>query len=108
MSTDNSSTSTLFLGFIIALLMIPLTVALNGWALSILWSWFVVPIFGLPALSLASALGLSIVVSFMTHQDVDCEQPDRSMSATWSRVVAITVGRPLLALLMGWIILKFV
>ncbi len=32
----------------------------NGLALSILWGWFIVPVFSLPALSVASAAGVSL------------------------------------------------
>ena len=41
---------------------------LNGLALKMLWGWFMVPTFGLPTLSLAQAIGVGIMVGFLTHQ----------------------------------------
>ena len=33
-----------------------------GYALSVLWGWFMVPLFGLPVLSVAQAYGVALVV----------------------------------------------
>ncbi len=52
-----------FIAFII--ISLPL-VALNGWALHILWGWFIVPVFALPMLEVPQAIGISVVVSFLT------------------------------------------
>lgn len=41
---------------------------LDAWAITILWKWFVVPIFSLHALSFLQAMGLALIVSFMTNQ----------------------------------------
>lgn len=38
----------------------------NGYALAIMWKWFVVPIFNVASLSVVQALGLVIVCSFAT------------------------------------------
>jgi len=64
----------------------------------------VVP-FGLPALSIGQALGLSSLVSFMTYQYIDCK-PDDNADGT-SKLVALvlwTIFRPLLALAFGRLI----
>jgi putative Mn2+ efflux pump MntP len=37
-------------------------VPLRGWAIKVLWGWFVVPVFGLPALTVMSAIGVSMVI----------------------------------------------
>jgi uncharacterized membrane protein SpoIIM required for sporulation len=39
-------------------------VLIRGYCLSVLWGWFVVPIFGLPALTIAGALGLALVLNY--------------------------------------------
>jgi len=42
---------------------------LNGFIVLYMWSWFVVPIFpGVPKLMIAQAIGLNIIVSFMTKR----------------------------------------
>jgi hypothetical protein len=35
----------------------------RGFVLTVLWGWFVVPVFGLPALGIASALGLTVLLN---------------------------------------------
>lgn len=36
---------------------------LNAWALTLLWAWFVVPTFDVPALTIPVALGLSLIIA---------------------------------------------
>ena len=36
-----------------------------GWVLKILWGWFIVPTFGLPILSIPSAIGFSLVIRYV-------------------------------------------
>lgn len=51
---------------ILALMVIPLTVILRGLVLSIAWSWFFVEALGLPQINVAQAIGISMVVAFLT------------------------------------------
>ena len=41
---------------------------LTGLTVEMLWDWFIVPVFGLPTLSLSHAIGLALLVSYMTVQ----------------------------------------
>lgn len=74
---------------------------LNGWALTILWGWFVVPIFGLPALSISSAIGLGLVVNLLTYQPVHDPRTNRVKAVEG---VAWIIIRPTFPLLVGWIV----
>jgi hypothetical protein len=56
------------------LLAVPTIVALyvaailaRGFVLTILWGWFAVPVFGLPALSIAAAIGLTVLLSYLLN-----------------------------------------
>lgn len=40
---------------------------MNGWALSKLWSWFIVSTFALPALTIPAAIGVALVVNYLTQ-----------------------------------------
>src|ERR1043166_870563 len=71
---------------------------LRGGVLSILWAWFAVPIFGLPAIGIAQALGISITISLLTHQYVPPKDKDN-----WTPVVTAFLT-PLFALRIGWIV----
>jgi high-affinity Fe2+/Pb2+ permease len=91
--------------YILAAIGIPLLLAASsiwrGFALSILWGWFIVPVFGLPALSIPFAIGLSLVVGFLTDH-VDDKDGD------WSAAVYKAAIGPAVALLIGWIVTKFI
>lgn len=79
---------------------------LNGWTLSVLWRWFMVPIFGLPALSIPQAIGVVTVIGYMT-KDVDAKTDSRTTTEKWvSGIVALLV-RPTVSLAMGWVVLRF-
>ena len=76
---------------------------LNGWALSKLWAWFIVSTFGLSALSIPAAIGLSLVVGYLTQT----LKPDKDKKPYWETLVeggvASTV-KPLFALAFGAIV----
>lgn len=37
----------------------------GGWVLTVLWRWFIIPTFGLPALSIPLAIGINLVVGHL-------------------------------------------
>jgi hypothetical protein len=75
---------------------------LNGWALSILWGWFVVPVFDVPQLGVVSAIGVAMVVTYLTaSSSTETKKEDAS------KVLLATVLRPLIALLFGLIVKQF-
>lgn len=78
----------------------------RGYSLSVLWSWFMVPIFGLPALSIASAIGVALVVGFITHQP-DTTKDDESFADKTVKAVVFAVLYPPLMLGIGWIVKQF-
>jgi len=43
-----------------------LTTVLNGFVLTVLWRWFVVETFGLKSLTIPQALGIALVIGFLT------------------------------------------
>jgi putative Mn2+ efflux pump MntP len=76
---------------------------LNGWALAKLWSWFIVQTFNLPVLSIPAAIGLSMVVGYLTHQMSDKKNEDEYWETLVKGGVAATV-KPIFALLFGAIV----
>ena len=79
---------------------------LRGWVISIMWKWFIVTAFGLPALSVVAAIGVSLVVSTMTYQYIYTED-NRSDSTKIAGALGVTIGAPLLILAMGWVVKQF-
>lgn len=74
----------------------------GGIVLKALWAWFVVPTFGLPDLSLPIAIGVGLVVSFLTHQYVPTKDEDLP------KVIVNDFLYPLIALVMGFVVHLFV
>ena len=90
-------TVALVLGIVV---LVVLEVLLTGFAFSVLWGWFVVPL-GVAALGVAHAIGLGMVVRFLTHQDTASNEGDFSTKITAAFL------RPILALVFGYIVLQF-
>lgn len=81
---------------------------LNGWVLSILWGWFIVPTFGAPDISVVQAIGLALVVRFLTASR-SIEESDDSISKEEKvqKALVVAVVVPLFALFVGWIVHLF-
>lgn len=98
------------LGFLFAIiLLIPYSMLMNGWAITKLWGWFIVP-FGLPALTIPMALGIFTFVTYMTYRiDFAEAKADAAKGIGHVLVKSFTVStfKPLTAILMGWIIHLF-
>lgn len=73
-------------------------VILRGYVLSILWGWIIVPIFGLPAIGVAQAIGISIVVGLMTHQYVPSKDKE-----VWMPIIT-SILTLVFALIMGSVV----
>ena len=76
---------------------------LNGWALTKLWAWFIVPTFGLEQLTIVAAIGLSLVVKYLTMQ-IKINDKEKPYSETLMNSVIISTVKPLMALLIGSIV----
>lgn len=74
---------------------------LRGYAFSILWGWFIVPTFHLPAISVPLAIGIMITLGEITRQYVPAKEGD-----TWKPIIFAYLC-PLFALLCGWIIMRY-
>ncbi len=63
---------------IIGLILSPVLTIIHGLLLKLFWGWFVVPL-GVPAIGVAHALGISLVVSMLTHQRINNNDNDSSI-----------------------------
>lgn len=73
-----------------------------GFALSVLWGWFIVPLFALPALSVPAAIGLMMVASCLRGRDF--EKQDEKGSEVLARIILV----PALSLMLGWVVQLFI
>ena len=74
---------------------------LSGYVLSVLWGWFIVSTFGLPLLTIPVAIGIMLVVGYMTKQ-FDFNNQDREDYQKRFNVYMIV--NPLAALAVGWVV----
>ena len=80
-------------------------VILSGYVLSTLWAWFIASTFGLPLLTIPVAIGVMLVVSYLTKQ-ADFNNSDREDYQ--KRVNVMMIVKPLCTLAVGWIIKSFI
>lgn len=48
----------------------------EGFVLMKLWAWFIIPTFGLPALSIPVAIGICLIGGFLTRQQLEQQGGD--------------------------------
>lgn len=72
----------------------------EGYVLSVLWGWFIVPQFGLSPLPILLAIGLALTVGLLTKQYVPHNDNDHM-------IYVYLAVKPLLFLAAGWILLRF-
>lgn len=94
-------------GVVLVLLIAALFGLYGAWAAAYvgvhLWAWFVVPVFGLPMLTLPQAFGLSLLCHYWTWQHFSQHTKDeRPLSERVSELAGLVI-MPWFVLLMGWI-----
>lgn len=87
---------------LIGLLVAPVVIAIRGWALSLLWGWFMVPL-GAPSLSVWHASGLVVLLWICLRQPPDLQKrDDDDKSSVFEDIFANVLLSGLVAGL-GWI-----
>lgn len=99
-------------GLLAIAFVIPLTVLFiagaavaEGFVLMQLWSWFIVPVFNLPLLTLVTAIGLSLTVSLVVHSP-DMRVIPGETTSLW-KLVGNAFIRPAIMLGIGYVVFKF-
>lgn len=89
------------LGFFVLL---PLSAALNGYVISVLWGWFIVTTFGARPLGLLPAMGLAIFTGKLTSHLAQLDFAPKAKSAGELLAVGAfaSVVRAAIYLGMGW------
>lgn len=110
---NNKSGFTSCLGVIVLLFAAIVTGAISrGFVLTKLWAWFIQPVFeSAPSLSIVTAIGLGMVVSFLTYQ-VSAEQNKNKSSSDITEVIVTMflyqIGYPLMTLVIAWVVTWFI
>ncbi len=85
------------------LLLMAFSMVLEGVVLYYLWLWFVVPL-GAPAIGLLHALGLGMIIHFLTYHFYDFKKNDEA--GIWEPLCHLLV-RPVFTLGFGWLLHSF-
>lgn len=91
----------------LVVLAIPYVAVINGFTFSVLWSWFIVPIFDLPNLTIAQAIGLGLLVSALKSPKKQ-ENSDKSALEQVLFLILYPLLEMILYLGLGWIVLQFI
>ena len=75
----------------------------RAYVLTILWAWFVTPIFHLPHLGLVPAIGVVLVASFLAYGYHASPKDERSFGEQMAAAIGYAALSPALYLLFGWI-----
>ncbi len=95
------------IGVMISVVLVSVVGAIiNGWALSTLWGWFIVPVFDLPILTIIQAIGISLILGYITSKEPK-HSDDRKSSDRIIESTAHTLATPLFSVGIGWIVLQF-
>lgn len=78
-----------------------LSMIYTGFVFTKLWVWFVIPVFGLPVLTIAQAIGLTIVTRMATIIQIVKDEKE------WYEDLILLILYPTFALLLGWIVQFF-
>ena len=82
---------------------------LNGWVLSTMWQWFIVPLFHAPVLTIPYAIGISLMIG-MFSKSSSTSSDNKGEGTDWSKVISALLAiflSPLFVLFMGWIVRMF-
>lgn len=87
------------------------SISLNGWVMRVFWGWFIVPVFGVDPITIPQAIGLSVIVGYLTrHLKNDDSYVPEGASAQDKVVYALvmSVVTSLFFLGMGYVVHLFV
>jgi dolichyl-phosphate-mannose--protein O-mannosyl transferase len=78
----------------------------RAWVLTVLWVWFLVPL-GAPAITIATAIGISLVAGmFTTHLQTKSDS-EKDVSALVGKALGHAIGGPAIVLFIGWVVTLF-
>lgn len=88
---------------------LPIGSLMNGWVLSILWEWFIIPIFNVSSLSIPMAIGFSLVIGFLTKKSSSDENnKNKEISTLVGEVIEYSILYPLFTLALAWVVVQFI
>jgi len=90
--------------YLIATFLLVSSTILNGYILSILWKWFVMPIFNVSELTTPQAIGIAMTANFLSKSKNYNSTNDKKITMT---DLVLLYLLPILTLVTGWIVVQF-
>lgn len=94
------------IGWLLALVLVGIPLSIwQGYVLSVLWSWFIVPTFNAVYLDVVPAMGIALMVGLFSNRvskDADDDRVDRAIQVSVQGMLS-----PAIALLFGWLYKQF-
>lgn len=91
----------MFIGICIVFTAMAIAAILDGFATSVLWGWFMVPLFKLPSLPISAAIGIAALIGLLTRQHIP-DPKEKSESNGKNALFDLFVS-PFIAILIGYI-----
>ena len=95
------------LQFVGNLVIISLVAVLNGWVLTKMWGWFIVPTFDVPMLGIVPAIGLSIIASYFTTDTSKSDSESDKYENELLKLLLDETFYPLVYLIISWVLSWF-
>ncbi len=73
-----------------------------------LWNWFILSTFELSPLTTAQAIGIAMLIKFLTYQYVDTQPEDEYLKQETVKIIIYAFLRTLFILCFGWIVAQFI
>lgn len=78
---------------------------LSGWALSVMWTWYVTPVFGLPILGVKNAILLATLISYFTPVKLDDE--NKTKNEKLFGAISLITFKPIFYVIWFWVIINW-
>lgn len=79
---------------------------LSGWALSVIWAWYAVPVFGLPVLSVKNAILLAAFIGYFTPMELNKDN-DETKNQKLLNGIATILFKPIFYVTWFWVIINW-
>lgn len=97
--------ATLILMFICLMVVLPI---INGYVLTVVWTWFICPLFDVPLLTVPYAIGICLTVRFITNdEDVAPSNSEGGIEELKTNVLK-SCAKPIVVLTFGWVVKQWV
>jgi hypothetical protein len=84
--------------------MLPIAAIMYGWAFSVLWGWFFVPLFNLPEVSVFAGIGIAMTVRLLLPSNYDPKKYEgKDFADVLGDLIGLAVGM-IITVLMGAVV----